>query len=146
MPGIGLSRVTQPAHERLPNFRQSDFFERITLLKPALEQRADDVDEHVMHDAVAKRRGANQAFFRLVYEKCFVVPGLISERAQLMQQLQRMVFEIAEEREHMRPKAFASRGFSGRGQKIFERADLGVEVFVSFHCSQKTRRVVMFIV
>ena len=42
--------------------------------KPAFEKWADDVDEHVMHDAVAKRCFADQAFFRLINVEAFIAP------------------------------------------------------------------------
>jgi hypothetical protein len=135
---VNFQNVLCLLHELLqpPNGGVSSFAHAVGIAvenKPALEERADDIDEHVVHDAVAKGRGTDEALFRLVNQEGFVIAGLIREGAQLVQKLQRIPLEITEEGEHVRTEAFASRGFSSRRQKIFERADLGVEVFISFH-------------
>jgi len=99
----------------------------------ALEERTDDVDERVVHDAVAKGGGADHARFRLVNFKRRIVAGLISLRLQFFLQAPKIFFETVKEIHDIKLLALAGRRLLRRQQEVFKREDLGEEFFVGLH-------------
>src|SRR5688572_18821516 len=85
--------------------------------KTALKQRADDIDERVMHDAIPKRRGADHARLRLVNLKSGILAGLIDFACQLFLQTPKIFFETIEEMQHVGLLALAGRRLLRREQK-----------------------------
>src|SRR5574341_1841988 len=61
--------------------------------KASLKQRADNVDESMMHNAVAKRRGTDHARLRFVNLKCGIFVGLIGLIQQLFLQAPKIFFK-----------------------------------------------------
>ena len=79
--------------------------------KAALENRLDDIAQCVMRDAVAKRRGADQAALRLVNVKAGVSSRLISLGAEFFLQAQQIVFQTIFKRGNVGMAALAGAGF-----------------------------------
>lgn len=119
MAEVAFKNISRAVHELLQsaNGGVRAFADAIGIAvknEPALEERADDVDEHVVHNAIAKVRGADQTLLRLINEESAVIAGLIREGAQLAQKLQRVVLERVEKFQHVRAEPFTLRGFMHR--------------------------------
>ena len=84
----------------------------------ALEDRLDEVAQRVVDDAVAERRGGNQAALGFVDVERDVRAGAVSVREQLFLKLEEVVFQAVLEGRHVRVAALAFGGAAIGEQQV----------------------------
>lgn len=116
LPHVARPHVLEPPRELLASVERAmraltDAIRVRVKDEAALEDRLDEVAQGVVHDTIAKRRGADEPAFGFVDVKAFVGPGAIGLGAQLVLQFKKMVFQTMLECGDIRQAAFATTGF-----------------------------------
>ena len=90
----------------------------------SLEDGFDDIAQRVVNDAVAERRGGNQAILGIMDVKTVILARLVGFILQFTLKLQQVVFQSVFERGDVRVTALAFAGFAIGEQEVFPGAEL----------------------
>ncbi len=102
--------------------------------KSSFKQRLDDLTQRMMHHAVAKRRGGNQARLGVVNAKRKILARRVRLVFQFRLQARQIFFQIIFKPRHIAVAALAARRALERAVQITKRGDLRIEMFICFHC------------